>query len=210
MEPDMNTKLISAMAATFAMGIYVGGAQAAAISCDTQDAMANAKYADQCAGDDNVGANPTNETTFVNNSLTGLGTADDFFFVDKTGDTGLAGFTLTVTESQDENGEFLFLYTLAVPTSYVGTMADWVLGVKQASDSFIAYLFKDVTLGIEGGFNSFYINPAGKTVNDYSHASGFLRTSGGGDDDVIPEPGVLFLMGAGLLGLGMARRRKSA
>lgn len=33
---------------------------------------------------------------------------------------------------------------------------------------------------------------------------------GGGDDDEIPEPGVLFLMGAGLLGLGIARRRKSA
>ncbi len=33
---------------------------------------------------------------------------------------------------------------------------------------------------------------------------------GGGGDDEIPEPGMLFLMGAGLLGLGMARRRKSA
>ena len=35
---------------------------------------------------------------------------------------------------------------------------------------------------------------------------------GGGDDDEQPvsEPGILFLMGAGLLGLGMARRRKAA
>lgn len=31
---------------------------------------------------------------------------------------------------------------------------------------------------------------------------------GGGGDDEIPEPGILFLMGAGLMGLGYARRRK--
>jgi uncharacterized protein involved in exopolysaccharide biosynthesis len=50
------------------------------------------------------------------------------------------------------------------------------------------------------------------TVNDFSHASGLLRVTDGPDipPEEIPEPGLLFLMGAGLLGLGMARRRKSA
>jgi len=41
-----------------------------------------------------------------------------------------------------------------------------------------------------------------------SHLSWY--DTGGGPPLNVPEPGLLFLMGAGLLGLGMARRRKSA
>jgi hypothetical protein len=41
-----------------------------------------------------------------------------------------------------------------------------------------------------------------------SHISIWGREDGGGGDDEIPEPGILFLMGAGLMGLGYARRRK--
>ncbi len=44
---------------------------------------------------------------------------------------------------------------------------------------------------------------------ELSHLS-WYDTGGGGGDDEIPEPGVLFLMGAGLLGLGVSRRRKTA
>lgn len=49
-------------------------------------------------------------------------------------------------------------------------------------------------------------------IQRLSHYVGFGGgNGGGGDDDVpVPEPGVLFLMGAGLLGLGMARRRTLA
>lgn len=37
-----------------------------------------------------------------------------------------------------------------------------------------------------------------------------LDTTNGGGGGSVPEPGVLLLMGAGLMGLGLARRRKSA
>jgi hypothetical protein len=55
-------------------------------------------------------------------------------------------------------------------------------------------------------------NPNGnQIVQDFSHVSIWSGVGGGGGGEVeIPEPGVLFLMGAGLLGLGLARRRKSA
>lgn len=203
----MNTK-ITLLTAALAMSLFVSGANAAAISCNVNDASANGAVADECAGDNAIGANPNDETAFVNTNFQDGG--DPFLFVDKTGEAStLADFVLTVTS--DDSTPYLFDYTLEVPIAWIGEVVDWVLVIKQASNSTTAYLFEDVTLGIEGGFNSFWINPAGKTVNDYSHASGLLRVAdGGGGDDEIPEPGVLFLMGAGLLGLGLARRRKSA
>jgi hypothetical protein len=53
-------------------------------------------------------------------------------------------------------------------------------------------------------------NWATATGQDLSHLSWYDTGGGGDDDEVVPEPGVLFLMGAGLLGLGMSRRRKCA
>jgi hypothetical protein len=205
------------LATALAMGMFAGSANAAPISCNVNNAMANGSVADECVGDSAIGANPTAETTFVNTNFQDGG--DPFIFVDKTGEnSSVAGFVLTVTQGTTAD-PYLFDYTLAVPTAWVGEVVDWVLVIKQTSSITIAYLFEDVTLGIDGGFNNFYLNPAQKEVNDYSHASGLLRVAGGDDclpndpdcgDDEIPEPGVLFLMGAGLLGLGLARRRKSA
>lgn len=177
--------------------------------------MANGSYADQCVGDDNIiPPSDAGELAFINGSFTTLGTTDDFFLADKSDGGATNGFLLTVTEdpSPDAPDNYLFLYTLAVPDEYVGLTADWVLAVKQASDSYIAYLFNDLTLGIEGGFNSFTLNGNGRVVNDYSHVTGFLRITGEDPPppERVPEPGMLFLMGAGLAGLGLARRRKSA
>lgn len=47
------------------------------------------------------------------------------------------------------------------------------------------------------------------TVKDTSHISVYYR-EGGSPPSQIPEPGMLLLVGAGLMGLGLARRRKSA
>lgn len=202
----MNTK-ITLLAAALAVGMFAGTANAAAISCNVNDAMANTQIADECVGDNAIGANKTAETAFVNTNFQDGG--DPFIFVDKTGENSqLAGFVLTVTSN--DTTPYLFDYTLAVPDAWMGEVVDWVLVIKQGSNSTVAYLFEDVTLGIMGGFNSFTLNGAGKKINDFSHASGLLREAGGGDDDQIPEPGVLFLMGAGLLGLGLSRRRKAA
>lgn len=47
------------------------------------------------------------------------------------------------------------------------------------------------------------------TAKDVSHISVYYREGDGGTPPLqIPEPGMLLLMGAGLMGLGLARRRK--
>jgi hypothetical protein len=207
-EGDSIKSLVTALAFGVAMGLGAS-AYAAPIACSTDDASANGNTADECVGDDAIGANKAAETSFVNTNFQDGG--DPFVFVDRTGDPSTVdGFVLTVTEGDED--PYLFFYTLAVPDEFVGTIADFSLVIKQASNSTIAYLFNAVTLGIEGGFNNFWVNPQGMTVNDFSHASGLLRVTDGPDipPEEIPEPGLLFLMGAGLLGLGMARRRKSA
>lgn len=186
-------------------------AGAASIACDINDASANGEIADECAGDDSIGADPASEKGFVNSQFQDGG--DPFQSVarwdadenaaDNDG-MDLSGFLLTVTEG-DEEDAYLFSYILTVPAEFVGTVVDWVLVIKQANNSTIAYLFEDVTLGIDGGFNNFWLNPQGREVNDYSHATGFIR----GDEPQLPEPTTLALLGLGLLGLGAVRRRRA-
>jgi hypothetical protein len=52
--------------------------------------------------------------------------------------------------------------------------------------------------------------PDGAKMTGLSNVALLGYGDGGGGGGAAPEPGILFLMGAGLLGLGMARRRKSA
>jgi hypothetical protein len=92
---------------------------------------------------------------------------------------------------------------------------DYMMVFKDGNNTnLIAFLFNEKVKS--GNWVTPFVNPPfnitagqGTGAQGSSHVSIFKRT-GSIPPDEIPEPGVLFLMGAGLLGLGMARRRKSA
>lgn len=182
--------------------------QAAPIACinggvnDTYSASANGSYADACHyySASNI-ANPTAITNLTNSIWGGT---DPFTYVGKNGEAGdIAGFDLQVSGS---DSEFQHLYQLVVPAAWAGSTVDWVLGIKQSNNSYMSYLFEDVTLGINGGFNNFWLNASGKEVNDFSFAAGFIRLV----EVPVPDPGTLGLLGLGLVGLGFARRKTAA
>lgn len=181
-------------------------ATAMPIACgiyDTDDATANGSTADNC---DYTAGGISSKADLIAYVDSVWGTGGSFDYIGKyEKDSGteagdLAGFTLTA--GSGSNG-YQFSYTLAVPQAWVGTTVDWVLGIKQADDSFVSYLFEGVVLGIDGNFNSVWMNPQNKPVNDYSFASGFIRTV------TVPEPGTLALFGLGLAGLLIARRNRA-
>lgn len=162
---------------------------------DTEDATANGAYADDCNYTASNIASEADITAHTNNLLWGGG----FSYVGKNGEVGMPGFSLVITDGDSEHE---FGYQLFVPDAWVGVTVDWVLGVKQASNSYMSYLFEDVVLGIDGGFNSFWLNPKDKVVNDFSFAAGFIR-----ETTPVSEPGMLLLMLAGIGGLVASRRR---
>lgn len=167
----------------------------------TESAKANGAYANDCRYTSDGIANGDDITNYVNGVW-----GDGFNYIGKHNEAGdLPGFTLTVVESEDESG-FKYTYSLDVPDAWVGQTVDWVLGIKQSSNSYVTYLFEDVTLGIDGLFNNFWLNPKGKTVNDFSFASGFIRSTAVS----VPEPGTLALLGLGILGLAGARVKRRA
>ena len=110
-------------------------------------------------------------------------------------------------------GPWTYGFNLTAPAGLVGTNIDFVLGVKQ-SGNYIAYLFQNQTLNISGGFNSLNSNGG----NAFSHITGFKTTATIPECDPntdpnckpfipVPEPGALSLLGIGLLGLALSRRR---
>lgn len=99
-------------------------------------------------------------------------------------------------------------YTYAGPT----TISDFMFVFKDGNDTnLVGYRL--------GGTSGTYLTPftappfsfrGNATSKDVSHISVYYRNGGGTPPLAVPEPGVLLLMGAGLIGLGIARRRTTA
>jgi hypothetical protein len=204
--------IVSASALGMVMGVAMAGnASAAFIACSGTgyDFSGKVSTASDCTilGPLNGHENDTLNPTMLVNDEAFFGISDWLFdgkwnsvgqsFVDS---SGLFDFT-----GGGSSGSF----------SYVGgaSIADIMFIFKDgAGTNLVGYLVTQAGGTYATPFTKLPFPLTGQaTVKDTSHISVYYRNGEGGTPPFsVPEPGVLLLVGVGLMGLGLARRRKSA
>ena len=174
----------------------------------TSDLTFNGKNATDCYG--LVNTNDSLERINV------LNWGSNWTLLDKTDTLGSGSvfqslsFTLTSGVSKPD-GNWVLAVSDAAGGLNLPTYMDLVFALK-AADSYAAYLFTGVLVdGSDSGTYHISWNNKGNQIAGFSHMSLYGRagSNGGGTPPLsIPEPGVVLLLGAGLVGLGLARRRK--
>lgn len=225
MKTNINLKLFQLSAAVLVMtlGLGVPQAMAAPAYCSastpttsngpdnsqaTSDLTFNGSNATDC-----YGLVATNESLTLINALNWGG---NWTLLDKTDDIGAGSlfqslsFTLT-SDTSKPDGSWVLMVNDAAGGLNLPTYMDLVFALK-AADFYAAYLFTGVLVdGVDSGTYHISWNNNGGQVAGFSHMGLYGRagSNGGGTPPLsIPEPGVILLLGAGLVGLGLARRRK--
>lgn len=223
MKKHINLKSFQLSAAVLVMSLGLGAQQAMAAPtyCSTSTPTTSNSPNTQATSD--LTFNSTNATDCyglvnANESLAlinALSWGSNWTLLDKTDTNGSGsvfqslGFTLTSDVSKPD-GNWVLAVSDAAGGLNLPTYMDLVFALK-ASNYYAAYLFTGVLVdGLDSGTYHISWNNNGGQIAGFSHMSLYGRVgSGGGTPPLsIPEPGVVLLLGAGLVGLGLARRRK--